>query len=175
MSVLFKRAAGENGSVIVSDINSEMLSEGRDRMLDKGLLHGFQYVQANAEALPFESNSFDNICIAFGLRNVTNKDAALSSMFEKVRYGGSVMILEFSKVILPLLKKLYETYSFQFIPRLGQLIANDADSYRYLVESIDMHPDQETLKSMMENAGFSRVEYFNLTGGIVAIHKGYKL
>jgi demethylmenaquinone methyltransferase / 2-methoxy-6-polyprenyl-1,4-benzoquinol methylase len=175
MSVLFHRAAGEQGSVIVSDINNAMLSEGRDRLLDRGLSSGFQFVQANAEALPFQKNSFDCVCIAFGLRNVTDKDAALRSMFEKLKYGGNVIILEFSKVVIPVMKQLYETYSFQFIPHLGQIITQDKDSYRYLVESISMHPDQETLKSMMETAGFSRVEYYNLTGGIVAVHKGYKL
>ncbi len=175
MSMLFQRAAGERGSVIVSDINNAMLSEGRDRLLNKGLSTGFQFVQANAEALPFSRNSFDCVCIAFGLRNVTNKELALRSMFEKLKYGGNVVILEFSKVVLPVLKQLYETYSFEFIPRLGQLITQDGDSYRYLVESINMHPDQETLKDMMELAGFSRVEYFNLSGGIVAVHRGYKL
>jgi demethylmenaquinone methyltransferase / 2-methoxy-6-polyprenyl-1,4-benzoquinol methylase len=175
MSTLFHRATGEQGMVIVSDINNAMLSEGRDRLLDRGLIKGLQFVQANAEALPFQRNSFDCICIAFGLRNVTDKDVALRSMFEKLKYGGSVVILEFSKVVLPVLKQLYESYSFQFIPRLGELIAKDKDSYRYLVESISMHPDQETLKGMMETAGFSRVEYYNLTGGVVAVHKGYKL
>jgi demethylmenaquinone methyltransferase/2-methoxy-6-polyprenyl-1,4-benzoquinol methylase len=175
MSALFNSAAGEQGMVIVSDINNAMLSEGRDRLIDRGVVNGLQYVQANAEALPFARNSFDCICIAFGLRNVTNKDVALRSMFENVKYGGSVVILEFSKVVLPLLAKLYEMYSFHFIPRLGQMIAGDKDSYRYLVESISMHPDQETLKEMMEKAGFSRVDYYNLTGGIVAVHKGYKL
>jgi demethylmenaquinone methyltransferase / 2-methoxy-6-polyprenyl-1,4-benzoquinol methylase len=175
MSVLFQREVGDKGTVIVSDINNAMLSEGRDRLLDRGLSSGFQFVQANAEALPFQKNSFDCVCIAFGLRNVTDKDAALRSMFEKLKYGGNVIILEFSKVILPVLRQLYETYSFEFIPRLGQLITQDGDSYRYLVESISMHPDQDTLKGMMETAGFSRVEYYNLSGGIVAVHKGYKL
>jgi demethylmenaquinone methyltransferase/2-methoxy-6-polyprenyl-1,4-benzoquinol methylase len=175
MSVLFQRACGDQGTVIVSDINNAMLNEGRDRLLDRGLDSGFQFVQANAEALPFQRNSFDCVCISFGLRNVTDKDAAIRSMYEKLKYGGNVVILEFSKVVLPVLKQLYETYSFQFIPQLGQLITQDKDSYRYLVESISMHPDQETLKGMMETAGFSRVEYYNLTGGIVAIHKGYKL
>jgi demethylmenaquinone methyltransferase / 2-methoxy-6-polyprenyl-1,4-benzoquinol methylase len=175
MSVLFQRALGDKGTVIVSDINNAMLSEGRDRLIDRGLISGFQFVQANAEALPFQRNSFDCVCIAFGLRNVTDKDAALRSMFEKLKYGGNVIILEFSKVVLPVFKQLYDTYSFEFIPRLGQLITQDGESYRYLVESISMHPDQNTLKGMMETAGFSRVEYYNLSGGIVAVHKGYKL
>jgi len=175
MSALFHKAAGESGTVIVSDINNAMLSEGRDRLLDRGLGKGLNFVQANAEALPFQDNSFDRICISFGLRNVTDKDTALRSMFEKLKYGGSVIILEFSRVVLPVLKQLYELYSFQLIPRLGQLIAQDKDSYQYLVESIRMHPNQETLKGMMENAGFSRVNYYNLSGGIVAVHKGYKL
>ena len=175
MSAHFHRAVGEEGLVIVSDINNAMLSEGRDRSLDRGVNTGMQYVQANAEFLPFKRNSFDCVCIAFGLRNVTDKDAALRCMFENIKYGGCVVILEFSKVVLPVLKQLYETYSFQLIPRLGELIANDKDSYRYLVESISMHPAQDTLKNMMETAGFSRVEYYNLSGGIVAVHKGYKL
>jgi demethylmenaquinone methyltransferase/2-methoxy-6-polyprenyl-1,4-benzoquinol methylase len=175
MSAMFHQAVGEQGLVIVSDINNAMLNEGRDRLLDKGVITGLQYVQANAEALPFKRNSFDCVCIAFGLRNVTDKNAALRSMFDKIKYGGSIVILEFSTVVLPFLKQLYETYSFEFIPRLGQLIANDKDSYRYLVESISMHPDQDALKDMMEAAGFSRVDYYNLTGGIVAVHKGYKL
>ncbi len=175
MSALFHQAAGEQGMVIVSDINNAMLNEGRNRLLDRGITKGLQYVQANAEALPFGRNSFDCVSISFGLRNVTNKDAALRSMYENTRYGGSVVILEFSKVVLPLLQQLYEIYSFRLIPRLGELIAEDRDSYRYLVESISMHPDQDTLKEMMEKAGFSRVEYYNLSGGIVAVHKGYKL
>ncbi|NKB38829.1 MAG: bifunctional demethylmenaquinone methyltransferase/2-methoxy-6-polyprenyl-1,4-benzoquinol methylase UbiE [Gammaproteobacteria bacterium] len=175
MSVLFKKAAGDSGRVITSDINNAMLSEGRDRQLDRGVTTGLEFVQANAEALPFQKNSFDCTCIAFGLRNVTDKDAALRSMYENIKYGGSILILEFSRVVLPVLRELYEKYSFHFIPRLGELIAKDRESYQYLVESIRMHPDQETLKAMLEDAGFSRVNYHNLSGGIVAIHKGYKL
>ncbi len=175
MSVLFKKAVGDSGRVITSDINNAMLSEGRDRQLDRGVTQGLQFVQANAEALPFRKNSFDCTCIAFGLRNVTDKDAALRSMYKSIKFGGSILILEFSRVVLPLLRELYEKYSFHFIPRLGELIANDRESYQYLVESIRMHPDQETLKGMLEDAGFSRVNYYNLSGGIVAIHKGYKL
>jgi len=175
MSVLFHRAVGGQGMVIVSDINNAMLNEGRDRLLDRGITSGVEYVQANAEALPFMRNNFDCVCIAFGLRNVTDKDAALRSMFECLRYGGSIVILEFSRVVLPALRQLYEIYSFHFIPLLGQLIAQDKDSYRYLVESISMHPDQQTLIDMMEKAGFSRSKYYNLSGGIVAVHKGYKL
>ena len=175
MSVLFRKAVGETGLVITSDINNAMLSEGRDRQLDRGISTGLQFVQANAEALPFRKNYFDCACIAFGLRNVTDKDAALRSMYESVKFGGKIVILEFSKVVLPVLKQLYETYSFEFIPRLGELIARDRDSYQYLVESIRMHPDQESLKAMLESAGFARVDYHNLSGGIVAVHKAYKL
>ena len=175
MSVLFRKAVGETGLVVTSDINNAMLSEGRDRQLDRGISSGLQFVQANAEALPFRKNYFDCACIAFGLRNVTDKDAALRSMYESVKFGGKVVILEFSRVVLPLLRQLYETYSFEFIPRLGELIAKDRDSYQYLVESIRMHPDQETLKAMLQTAGFARVDYHNLSGGIVAIHKAHKL
>lgn len=175
MSALFYRATGKDGRIIVSDINNAMLSEGRDRLLDRGINSGVDYVQANAEALPFKQNYFDCVSISFGLRNVTDKAAALRSMHSCVRYGGKIVILEFSKVVLPVLAKIYDFYSFKLIPQLGELVAGDRDSYRYLVESISMHPDQDTLKDMMEDAGFSRVQYNNLSGGIVAVHSGYKL
>jgi len=175
MARLYLQRTGEQGRVVLSDLNHAMLHAGRDRSLDLGVTKGLTYIQANAECLPFANCSFDCICMAFGLRNVTDKQAALLSMFDKLKFGGNVVILEFSTVVLPLLKRLYDLYSFKLIPMLGQLVAKDQTSYQYLVESIRMHPNQETLKSMLEAAGFCRVEYFNLSGGIVAIHRGYKL
>jgi len=175
MSALFHDRVGRQGSVTVADVNESMLREGRSRLIDRGFVEGVNYVQTNAESLPFRDNYFDCICIAFGLRNVTDKVKALSSMREKLKFGGSVVILEFSRVAIPVLRKLYDRYSFELIPKLGKLIAGDMDSYQYLVESIRRHPDQETLKIMMETAGFHSVSYYNLTAGVVAIHKGYKL
>lgn len=175
MTVLFKDRLGGDGEIVVADINESMLVEGRSRLIDEGLVDGVNYVRANAEQLPFHDNSFDCICMAFGLRNVTHKDRALESIRSKLKYGGSVIILEFSRVAAPVLKKIYDLYSFKLIPMLGKLVAKDQDSYQYLVESIRKHPDQEGLKKMMENAGFERVSYYNLSGGVVAIHKGYKL
>ena len=175
MALLYRERTGDDGLVLITDINRRMLEEGRNKLLDKGIVRGVDYIQANAEQLPFADNRFDCVNIAFGLRNVTDKDRALRSMYAKLRYGGCLIILEFSTVILPHLKQLYDAWSFKFIPWLGKMVANDEASYRYLVESIRMHPDQETLKRMMETAGFARVEYFNLSGGIVAIHKGYKI
>ena len=166
---------GPEGHVTLCDINAEMLKEGRNRFIDKGIINGVDYVQANAEALPFADNSFDCMTIAFGLRNVTNKDAALRSMYSKLKYGSQLVILEFSKVVIPFFDKLYDQYSFRFIPRFGKMVANDEASYQYLVESIRMHPDQKTLADMMKHAGFDKVQYHNLSGGIVAIHRGYKL
>ena len=175
LSRLFHQRVGKQGSVLMTDINSAMLHEGRDKMIDAGIVSGINYAQVNAEVLPFANNSFDCINIAFGLRNVTDKQKAINSMFEKLRYGGCLIILEFSKTRLSLLSRLYEAYSFNVIPKIGKMVAKDETSYQYLVESIRMHPDQETLKGMIEAAGFSKVEYFNLTGGIVAIHRAYKL
>jgi demethylmenaquinone methyltransferase/2-methoxy-6-polyprenyl-1,4-benzoquinol methylase len=175
LSRLFHQRVGKQGSVLMTDINSAMLHEGRDKMIDAGIVSGINYAQVNAEVLPFANNSFDCINIAFGLRNVTDKQKAINSMFEKLRYGGCLIILEFSKTKLSLLSRLYEAYSFNVIPKIGKMVAKDEASYQYLVESIRMHPDQETLKGMIEAAGFSKVEYFNLTGGIVAIHRAYKL
>ena len=175
MSALFFKSTGKEGLVVVSDINNAMLNEGRNNLLDRGMSKGLQYVQADAEALPFSTNYFDCVSISFGLRNVTNKARALRSMYNCTNYGGKVLILEFSKVILPVLAHIYDFYSFKVIPHIGELVAGDRDSYQYLVESIRMHPDQDTLKQMMEDAGFSRVEYNNLNGGIVALHTGYKL
>lgn len=175
MSALFYQATGKDGCIIVSDINNAMLNEGRDSLLDRGMSSGVHYVQANAEALPFAQNYFDCVSISFGLRNVTDKLSALKSMHSCVKYGGKVVILEFSKVVLPILATVYDFYSFKLIPQIGELVAGDRDSYRYLVESINMHPDQDSLKGMMEEAGFSRVQYNNFSGGIVAVHSGYKL
>lgn len=174
MAVLIDPLLGESGRLIVADINDDMLRTGRDRLADRGIA-GVDFVQASAEALPFRDNTFDRISIAFGLRNVTDKEKALRSMFDRLCFGGSVVILEFSKMVVPVLRRLYDAYSFRVIPVLGGLIAGDEDSYRYLVESIRMHPDQETLKRMLEDIGFTRVTYYNLSGGIVAVHVGYKL
>ena len=174
LAAKFARIVGEEGEVILSDINSSMLENGRERLTDLGIGGNVNYVQANAECLPFADNHFDIITIAFGLRNVTNKDAALRSMYRVLKPGGRLLILEFSKPVAPGLAPVYDQYSFRILPLMGKLIANDADSYRYLADSIRMLPDQETLKGMMEAAGFERVSYTNMTGGIVALHKGYK-
>lgn len=175
IAALLKPVVGEEGEVIVGDINAAMLGVGRDRLTDRGLVAGLRWAQLNAEALPFPDNSFDAITMAFGLRNVTDKDKALADMHRILKPGGRLLVLEFSKVQSPLLSKLYDVHSFQILPRLGRLFANDADSYRYLAESIRKHPDQGTLKDMMRTAGFGHVEVRNLTNGIVAIHRGYKL
>lgn len=171
----FARIVGDEGQVILSDINASMLENGRERLTDMGIAGNIRYVQANAECLPFADNYFDIITIAFGLRNVTNKDAAIRSMLRVLKPGGRLLVLEFSKPVLPGLAPIYDHYSFKLLPMMGKIIANDAESYRYLAESIRMHPDQATLKGMMETAGFERVTYTNMTGGIVALHKGFKL
>jgi demethylmenaquinone methyltransferase/2-methoxy-6-polyprenyl-1,4-benzoquinol methylase len=165
---------GEQGLVVLSDINGAMLSQGRNRLLDEGLTRGIAYVQANAERLPFADNSFDCITIAFGLRNVTDKAAALASMRRVLRPGGQLMVLEFSQPVAPGLKPLYDAYSFRVLPLLGRMVAQDEDSYRYLAESIRKHPDQETLLGMMRDAGLEDCRYHNLSGGIVALHRGYR-
>ncbi|MCX7121559.1 MAG: bifunctional demethylmenaquinone methyltransferase/2-methoxy-6-polyprenyl-1,4-benzoquinol methylase UbiE [Gammaproteobacteria bacterium] len=165
---------GPTGKVILSDINSSMLAIGRDRMIDKGLFGNIEFAQINAEILPFEDNTFDRLIIGFGLRNVTDKDAALRSMFRVLKPGGRALVLEFSKPTLPGLKPIYDAYSFKILPWLGKKILNDEDSYRYLAESIRMHPDQKTLENMMKNAGFENCDYHNLSGGIVAVHRGFK-
>jgi len=165
---------GDSGKVILSDINSSMLEAGRDRLADEGIVGNVEIVQANAEYLPFPDNSFDRIIIGFGLRNVTHKEQALASMYRVLKPGGQLLILEFSKPTLPGLGKIYDSYSFNILPVLGKVVAKDEASYRYLAESIRKHPDQETLKQMMADAGFERSHYFNLSGGIVALHKGYK-
>lgn len=171
----FASIVGPEGEVILADINASMLREGRDRMINDGHAGNSRYAQVNAECLPFPDNYFDCITIAFGLRNVTDKDAALRSMYRVLKPGGRLLVLEFSKPVVPGLNTIYDTYSFKLLPMMGKLVANDPDSYRYLAESIRMHPDQETLKGMMVEAGFERTAYHNLTGGIVALHMGYKL
>ena len=172
LSRLFLKAVGSSGQVVLTDINNAMLRVGRDRLLDEGI--ATPVAQCDAEFLPFPDNYFDCVSIAFGLRNVTHKDAALREMKRVLKPGGRVIVLEFSKVAKPL-EKVYDLYSFKLLPKMGQLIAGDAESYQYLAESIRMHPGQEELKQMMIEAGLERVEYFNLTGGVVAVHKGYKL
>lgn len=164
---------GPQGRVVLSDINNAMIRTGRARLLDRGIAGNVEYVQADAERLPFPDNSFDCITMAFGLRNVTHKQAALDAMYRVLKPGGRLLILEFSRPVA-LLKPAYDFYSFSILPRLGQLIARDAASYRYLAESIRMHPDQKTLVGMLESAGFEGCSFHNLTGGIVAIHRGYK-
>ena len=171
----FAGLVGPEGLVIMSDINAAMLNVGRDRMIDRGHAGNLQYTQINAEKLPVADNSLDLITIAFGLRNVTDKDAALRSMYRALKPGGRALVLEFSKPTNKPLEKLYDAYSFSLLPKMGKLVANDAESYQYLAESIRMHPDQETLKGMMETAGFERCDVHNLTGGIVAIHRGFKI
>jgi demethylmenaquinone methyltransferase/2-methoxy-6-polyprenyl-1,4-benzoquinol methylase len=171
ISRLLAQDAGPAGQVWLTDINGSMLGVGRDRLLDEGLM--LPVAQCDAEKLPFPDGYFDLVTVAFGLRNMTHKDLALKEMRRVLRPGGRVMVLEFSKVWKPL-APLYDLYSFQILPRMGEAVAKDAESYRYLAESIRMHPDQETLKSMMEEAGFARVDYHNLTGGVVALHVGYK-
>lgn len=174
LAARFSRMVGAEGEVVLADINGAMLRQGRARLLDQGINGNVRYVQANAECLPFPDHHFDCITMAFGLRNVTDKQAALASMFRILKPGGRLLVLEFSKVTVPGLKPLYDFYSFQVLPRMGRLIANDEASYRYLAESIRMHPDQETLKGMMEQAGFEDCGYFNLSGGIVALHRGFR-
>ncbi|QAV23474.1 bifunctional demethylmenaquinone methyltransferase/2-methoxy-6-polyprenyl-1,4-benzoquinol methylase UbiE [Proteus hauseri] len=174
LTAKFSRLVGENGEVVLADINDSMLKMGREKLRDHGIVGNVNYVQANAEELPFPDNHFDCITISFGLRNVTDKNKALRSMFRVLKPGGRLLVLEFSKPVLDPLSKIYDAYSFYILPKIGQVIVNDAESYRYLTESIRMHPDQETLKGMMEEAGFDQVTYTNMTGGIVALHKGFK-
>jgi demethylmenaquinone methyltransferase/2-methoxy-6-polyprenyl-1,4-benzoquinol methylase len=165
---------GPEGKVVLADINGAMLVQGRSRLLDKGIADNVEYVQADAENLPFKSNQFYCITMAFGLRNVTNKEKALAECLRVLRPSGRLLVLEFSRPVLKPLAKLYDLYSFNLIPRLGQWITGDQDSYQYLVESIRMHPDQDTLAAMMQAQGFDRTQYYNLSGGIVALHKGFK-
>jgi len=168
------RQVGERGLVVLTDINAAMLQRGRDRMIDQGIVDHIRYVQSDAERLPFPDATFDCITIAFGLRNVTDKSAALSSMRRALKPGGQLLVLEFSHPVVPGLKSLYDAYSFRILPLLGKLVAGDADSYRYLAESIRLHPNQETLREMMRTAGLEGCRYHNLSGGIVAVHRGYK-
>ena len=171
MSRLFLKKVGGSGQVVLTDINNAMLRVGRDRLLDEG--YATPVTQCDAERMPFPDNYFDCVSIAFGLRNVTHKDIALHEMQRVLKPGGCLVVLEFSRIAKPL-KKIYDVYSLKLLPRIGQFVANDADSYRYLAESIRMHPGQNELKNMMEDAGLEKVEYFNLTGGVVAAHRGYK-
>ena len=164
---------GHEGLVVLSDINAAMLGNGRSQLLDKGIAGNVDFAQANAEQLPFRDNSFDLVTMAFGLRNVTDKQQALHSIYRVLRPGGRLLVLEFSRPVAAL-KPAYDFYSFNILPKLGRLVASDEASYRYLAESIRMHPDQQTLRSMMQQAGFENCDYHNLTGGIVAIHRGYK-
>jgi demethylmenaquinone methyltransferase/2-methoxy-6-polyprenyl-1,4-benzoquinol methylase len=174
LAARFADIVGPEGSVVLADINESMLRVGRDKLLDSGQLGNLEFVQADAQYLPFPDDSFDCITIAFGLRNVTDKDKALRSMLRVLKPGGRLLVLEFSKPLNPLLSKAYDAYSFKVLPVMGRLVANDSESYQYLAESIRVHPDQETLKEMMEDAGFNRCEYHNMTGGVVALHKGVK-
>jgi demethylmenaquinone methyltransferase/2-methoxy-6-polyprenyl-1,4-benzoquinol methylase len=171
LSALFLEQVGSNGEVWLTDINNAMLTIGRDRLLDEGA--AVSVAQCDAEKLPFPSNYFDCVSVAFGLRNMTHKDVALKEMLRVLRPGGRVVVLEFSKVWKPL-QSFYDLYSFKVLPAMGGLIARDPDSYRYLAESIRVHPSQEELKQLMQDAGFERVEYFNLSASVVALHRGYK-
>ena len=172
LSLAFAKKVGPTGQVWLTDINHAMLSVGRDRVVDKGLL--LPVAQCDAEKLPFPDNHFDVVTVAFGLRNMTHKDQAITEMRRVLKPGGRLLVLEFSKVWKPL-APAYDFYSFKLLPMMGEKVANDAESYRYLAESIRMHPDQESLKTMMEQAGLARVEYFNMSAGVVALHRGYKV
>ena len=174
LTTKFSRIVGPEGLVVLADINDSMLRVGRDKLIDQGVADNVFYAQADAQYLPFPDNIFDCITIAFGLRNVTDKDLALASMHRVLKPGGRLLVLEFSRPTSPTLEKLYDQYSFRVLPAMGKLVANDPDSYRYLAESIRMHPDQKTLKHMMRKAGLDRVDYHNLTGGVVALHRGFK-
>jgi demethylmenaquinone methyltransferase / 2-methoxy-6-polyprenyl-1,4-benzoquinol methylase len=169
------RQVGKSGRVVLSDVNPDMLAIGRDRLLDKGWVGNVECIVADAERLPFDDNSFDCVTIGFGLRNVTDKPAALKSMHRVLKPGGQLLVLEFSTPVAPGLKPVYDAYSFKVLPLLGRLVARDEASYRYLAESIRMHPDQETLLGMLNAAGFAQTRYHNLTGGIVALHRGFKI
>ena len=175
IAALLKDRVGDAGQIVLGDINAGMLSVGRDRMTDRGLVQGLEYVQCNAEALPFPDASFDLVTIAFGLRNVTDKDAALREMHRVLKVGGQARVLEFSEVTVDWFKPVYDFHSFKVLPKLGQLFAQDAGSYQYLAESIRKHPPQAELQGMMDAAGFARTGFRNLSAGIVAIHTGYKV
>jgi demethylmenaquinone methyltransferase/2-methoxy-6-polyprenyl-1,4-benzoquinol methylase len=174
LAARFSELVGDQGRVVLADINAAMLEVGRDKLLDTGRLGNIEFVQADAQDLPFPDDSFDCVTIAFGLRNVTDKDRALRSMLRVLKPGGRLLVLEFSKPQNELLSRAYDAYSFSVLPAMGRLVAGDSESYKYLAESIRMHPDQETLRDMMEDAGFGQVEFHNMTGGIVALHRGIK-
>ena len=175
IAALLKSRVGDAGELVLGDINGSMLRVGRDRMTNRGNVRGFEYVQCNAQELPFPDASFDLVTIAFGLRNVTDKDAALREMLRVLKVGGQARVLEFSQVTAEWFRPVYDFHSFKMLPRLGKLFAHDGDSYQYLAESIRKHPPQDELKAMMEAAGFARCNYKNLSAGIVAIHTGYKV
>ena len=174
LAAKFSKIVGSEGSVVLADINESMLKVGRDRLIDRGITENVTFSQADAQYLPFPDNTFNVITIAFGLRNVTDKDMALRSMLRVLKPGGKLLILEFSKPTSSLLSKIYDTYSFNVLPRLGKVFANDSDSYKYLAESIRMHPDQSTLLHMLDSAGFENTDFHNMTGGVVALHLGIK-
>ncbi|MFI4970285.1 MAG: bifunctional demethylmenaquinone methyltransferase/2-methoxy-6-polyprenyl-1,4-benzoquinol methylase UbiE [Lysobacterales bacterium] len=175
IAALLLPKVGNSGNVVVGDINGDMLRVGRDRLLDRGLVHNLDWARMDAEALPFPERSFDCVTMAFGLRNVTRKENALAEIRRVLKIGGRALVLEFSAVRAAFLKPLYDFHSFQVLPRIGKLIAGDDASYRYLAESIRRHPDQATLKTMMEAAGLAQVDVRNLSAGIVAIHRGYRV
>jgi len=174
LSAGLAKQVGQKGTVVLTDINAAMLGRGRERLIDAGFAGNVRYVQANAEKLPFADGSFDCVTIGFGLRNVTDKAAALASMRRVLKPGGQLLVLEFSQPVVPVLKPLYDTYSFRLLPLLGRLVAGDESSYRYLAESIRMHPGQQALLEMLQSAGLEACRYHNLSGGIVAVHRGYK-
>jgi len=174
LAYLMAQRVGESGLVVLGDINASMLGKGRERLVNAGMVTNIRYVQTDAEQLPFPDNWFDCVCIGFGLRNVTRKERALEAMWRVLRPGGRLLILEFSKPTVSAIQPLYDAYSFHILPWLGELVTKDQDSYRYLAESIRMHPDQTSLKAMMEDVGFQRCTYHNFTAGVVALHRGYK-
>lgn len=175
LTKLLAKKVGKAGRVILSDINASMLNEGRDRLTDENIIENISFSQVNAEELPFADNSFHAVIISFGLRNVTHKEKALHSIYRVLKPGGKALILEFSTPKNSLLKKIYDKYSFSFIPKFGEWVAKDKDSYQYLVESIRMHPGQEEMLTMLKDVGFEKPNYYNLAGGIVALHYGYKV
>ena len=174
LAAKFSRIVGKDGYVVLADINESMLKVGRDRLMDLGVVDNVKFSQSDAQYLPFPDNTFAIITIAFGLRNVTDKELALKSMLRVLKPGGRLLVLEFSKPGNPVLSKIYDTYSFSILPKLGKLFADDAESYQYLAESIRMHPDQQTLMAMMNDAGFTNTDFHNMTGGVVALHRGVK-
>ena len=175
IAALLHPHVGDSGEIVIGDINADMLGVGRDRLTDRGLVRGLEYVQMDAEALPFPDGHFDLVTIAFGLRNVTDKQQALNEMFRVLKTGGRALVLEFSEVKPAWFRPIYDFHSFKVLPKLGSLFAGDPDSYQYLAESIRKHPPQDELRAMMEKAGFARCDYRNLSGGICAIHSGYRV